>query len=155
MWIFTEGGTPSETSGGGGIKKRRAAGIHDENILGQGCLYCTLAFAPPSTAAADKLSIHQDLGSRCSRPGLVFLPLHSAGQIKSLRLGVSVLQTSLCAPLCTHMSTCLFKQPTPGTPSETVVAVAKKKKTEKRAAGIHDENILDVVYEIVVDFCVC
>ena len=43
-----------------------------------------------------------------------------------------------------------------GTPSETVVAVAsKKKKREKRAAGIHDENILDVVYEIVVDFCVC
>ena len=124
--------------------QRRAAGIHDENILGQGCLYCTLAFAPPSTAAADKLSIHQDLGSRCSRPGLVFLPLHSAGQIKSLRLGVhsagqikplrlgvSVLQTSLCAPPCTHMSTCLFKQPTPGTSSETVVAVAKKKKRKK------------------------
>ena len=145
MWIFTEGGTPSETSGGGGIKKRRAAGIHDENILGQGCLYCRLAFALPSTAAADKLSIHQDLGSRCSRPGLVFLPLHSAGQIKSLRLGVhsagqikplrlgeSVLQTSLCAPPCTHMSTCLFKQPTPGTSSETVVAVAKKKKKKKK-----------------------
>ena len=86
----------------------------------------------PSTAAADKLSIHQDLGSRCSRPGLVFLPLHSAGQIRSLRLGVSVLQTSLCAPPCTHMSTCLFKQPTPGTSSETVVAVAKKKKKKKK-----------------------
>ena len=40
-----------------------------------------------------------------------------------------------------------------GTPSETVVAVASKKKIEKkRAAGIHDENILDVVYEIVVVF---
>ena len=154
MWIFTEGGTPSETSGGGGIKKRRAAGIHDENILGQGCLYCRLAFAPPSTAAADKLSIHQDLGSRCSRPGLVFLPLHSAGQIRSLRLGVSVLQTSLCAPPCTHMSTCLFNNRLQAHLRKQWWRWHKKKK-EKRAAGIHDENILDVVYEIVVDFCVC
>ena len=40
-----------------------------------------------------------------------------------------------------------------GTLSETAVAVSsEKKKNQKRAAGIHDENILDVVYEIVVDF---
>ena len=98
--------------------------------------------------------IHQDLGSRCSRPGLVFLPLHSAGQIKSLRLGVSVLQTSLCAPPCTHMSTCLFNNRLQAHLRKQWWRWQKKKK-EKRAAGIHDENILDVVYEIVVDFCVC
>ena len=96
-----------------------------QGSLDRGCLYCRPAFVLSRTISshshwvpADKFSTQPgslDQGCRCSRPVLVLphcLPLRTLNEVpadqssaQNQGSGVSVLQTSLCAPLCLSLRT--------------------------------------------------